>query len=241
MATPIWKDEVVVARFAEGRSARVPQAAVQLGVLLHLVGSLTPPPRRILDVGTGDGLLLGALLEAHPASVGTGVDFSPPMLARARERLLPLAARASVCEGDLASPTWRRGLAGPFDVVASGFAIHHLPDARKRALYGEIHELLAPGGLFVNLEHVASATPRVESIWDEAIVAHQHAARQVAGEQVTRGQVRGEYRARPDRLANILAPVEVQQHWLRELGFVDVDCFWKYFERALFGGFRVRA
>ena len=57
---------------------------------------------------------------------------------------------------------------------------------------------------------------------------------------MTRDQVRAEYRTRPDRLANILAPVDLQMHWLRELGFVDVDCFWKYFELALFGGFRAR-
>jgi SAM-dependent methyltransferase len=162
------------------------------------------------------------------------------MLARARERLQPFAGRASVSAGDLASPAWRRELEGPFDLVISGFAIHHVTDPRKRALYGEIHDLLAPGGLFLNLEHVASATARVESMWDEAVVDHQHAARRAGGEEVTRDQVRAEYRTRPDRLANILAPVDLQMHWLRELGFVDVDCFWKYFELALFGGFRAR-
>ena len=43
---------------------------------------------------------------------------------------------------------------------------------------------------------------------------------------------------RPDRAANILASVEEQCHWLREIGFKEVDCFWKYFELAIFGGMR---
>ena len=41
---------------------------------------------------------------------------------------------------------------------------------------------------------------------------------------------------RPDRAANILALVEDQCAWLRTLGFRHVDCFWKYFELAIFGG-----
>ena len=43
---------------------------------------------------------------------------------------------------------------------------------------------------------------------------------------------------RPGRAANILASVEEQCRWLHEIGFQDVDCFWKYFELAIFGGFR---
>ena len=117
------------------------------------------------------------------------------------------------------------------DVVVSGFAIHHLPDVRKRALYAEIFAALAPGGTFLNLEHVASATPGVEAIHDEAMVAFRATA-QGADVQATRVA----YHARPDKADNILAPVEHQCAWLREIGFVDVDVFWKWFELALFGG-----
>jgi tRNA (cmo5U34)-methyltransferase len=236
----VWKDGSVAGRFVEARAARVPETRTQLQVLLHLLGCLPAPPRRLLDVGAGDGILLATLLEALPEASGVAVDFSPPMLERGRARLAPFGARATVVEADLASPLWRAAVGGPFDAVVSGFAIHHLPDARKRALYAEILDLLAPAGPFLNLEHVASASPRVGSMADEAMVIHQHAGRHAAGEQVTRDQVRREFQERPDRLANILAPVEEQCRWLRELGFVDVDCFWKWFELALFGGFRPR-
>jgi tRNA (cmo5U34)-methyltransferase len=234
----VWKDRAVARQFVEARAARVPETRTQLDVLLHLLGTLATPPRRLLDVGAGDGILLATLLDAWPEARGVAVDFSPPMLEAARRRLGPFAERARVVEGDLASPAWHAAIAGPFDAVVSGFAIHHLPDDRKRALYGEVRNLLAPAGVFLNLEHVASASPGVEAIAAEAMVAHQHAQRQAAGEGITREQVRREFRDRPDRLANILAPVEEQCRWLRELGFVDVDCFWKWFELALFGGFR---
>ena len=238
MPSEVWKDGSVARQFVDARAARVPETRTQLEVLLHLLACLPRPPRRLLDVGAGDGILLATLLEAFPEASGVAVDFSPPMLDRARARLAPFGGRASVVEGDLASPDWRAAVGGPFDGVVSGFAIHHLPDDRKRALYAEIFALLAPGRPFLNLEHVASASPGVRRFADEAMVAHQHGQRQAAGERVGREQVRREFQERPDRLANILAPVEAQCRWLRELGFVDVDCYWKWFELAVFGGFR---
>ena len=117
-------------------------------------------------------------------------------------------------------------------------AIHHLPDKRKRKLYEEIYDLLSEGGVFLNLEHVSSPTPLVEEMFNAAMVEHLYMCRRERGEDVTPEKVSRDFLERPDRAANILAPVEVQCNWLREIGFVDVDCFWKYFELAMFGGFR---
>ena len=51
-----------------------------------------------------------------------------------------------------------------------------------------------------------------------------------------RAEVETNYYNRPDKAANILAPVELQCQWLREIGFTDVDCYLKIFELAVFGG-----
>jgi len=59
---------------------------------------------------------------------------------------------------------------------------------------------------------------------------------QLAGGARSRREVAAEHHARPDEAANILASVETQCEWLRELGFEDVDCYFKYFELAVFGG-----
>src|SRR6202035_2005151 len=110
----------------------------------------------------------------------------------------------------------------------SGFAIHHLSHERKRTLYQEIYGLLAEGGVFVNSEHVASPSPRLEQVFDEAMTEHLYQRRRDKGEAVTLEQVRRDFMEQPDRAANICALVEDQCHWLREIGFRDVDCFWKY-------------
>ncbi len=234
----VWKRHDVATAFVDERSAVIPDRRRQLEVLLRLLRALPRPPRRVLDLGTGDAILLATALEAFPAAVGVGLDFSPPMLERARARLTPFGTRAALVEADLGGPNWLSAVAGPFDAVISSFAIHHLPHDRKRALYAEIYGLLAEGGAFVNCEHVASPTPRVERFFDEAMGEHLWERRRDRGDAVTREQVVHEYITRPDRAANILASVEEQCGWLRTLGFQDVDCYWKYFELAVFGGFR---
>ena len=49
-----------------------------------------------------------------------------------------------------------------------------------------------------------------------------------------------EYHARPDKADNILAMVESQTAWLRDIGFMHVDCYFKWFELAVFGGQKPR-
>jgi cyclopropane fatty-acyl-phospholipid synthase-like methyltransferase len=138
----------------------------------------------------------------------------------------------------LQTPAWQAAVDGPFDVIVSGFAIHHLSHERKRTLYREIYARLAEGGVFLNAEHVASPTVRIEDMFNDAMSEHLFERRRQRGEEVMREQVHREYLERPDRAANILAPVEEQCQWLRDAGLHDVDCFWKYFELAIFGGMR---
>ncbi len=94
------------------------------------------------------------------------------------------------------------------------------------------------GGVFLNCEHVASRTSKGQQIFDDAMTTHLYQRRKEKGEEVDYEQVRRDFLERPDRAANILALVEDQCSWLREIGFREVDCFWKYFELAIFGGIK---
>jgi tRNA (cmo5U34)-methyltransferase len=170
--------------------------------------------RRILDLGTGDGRLL-ALVKSELApseKEAVAIDFSPAMLEAARKRF---AADSSVTivphNLDHPLPTL-----GKFDAVVSCFAIHHLVHERKRELYREIHGLLNPGGVFCNLEHVASPTRRL----------HEEFVRRIG------------YTVETEDPSNKLLDLETQLQWLREIGFVDVDCHWKWRELALLAGRR---
>lgn len=104
---------------------------------------------------------------------------------------------------------------GRFDAVVSSF-VNHLEHERKRSLYREIFDLLNPGGVFANFEHVASPTQRLHRAFFEAI-----------GEPI-------EHEDPSDRLFD----VHTQLEWLREIGCDEVDCYWKWLEMALLVGVR---
>jgi SAM-dependent methyltransferase len=171
--------------------------------------------RRILDLGTGDGRLL-ALVRAELARRGqllteaVAVDFSPTMLDEVRKRFSGEASVSVVGH----NMDGRLPALGRFDAVISSFAIHHLVHERKRVLYAEIHGLLNPGGVFCNLEHVASPTPRL----------HQEFLERIG------------FTVETEDPSNKLLDVETQLEWLREIGFVDVDCCWKWRELTLLVG-----
>jgi SAM-dependent methyltransferase len=247
-ASSLWQTEALTQTFLEGVRGAIPLAQAQIEVMLKIVELWCARPVRVrpvraLDLGCGDGILGRAILERFPDTELVLGDFSEAMLDRARASL-GANSRAQILQLDFSSPTWVERLGGEayfdgdvkVDLVVSGYAIHHQGDARKRALYAEIYGLLAPGGVFLNLEHVASSTPAVEGLFDEYFVDHLHAYHCAWERDTSRKEIARNYYNRPDKAENILALVDVQCDWLREIGFVDVDCFFKVFELALFGG-----
>ena len=168
--------------------------------------------RRILDLGTGDGRLLAFVRQHHPETEAVAVDFSPAMLESARKRFA-MDSRVRVLDHNMDFPL---PPLGTFDAVISSFAIHHVVHERKRSLYREIFDLLNPGGVFCNLEHVASPTQRL----------HEEFLNRIG------------FTVETEDPSNKLLDVETQLGWLREIGFVDVDCQWKWRELALLTGVR---
>lgn len=236
----VWKSDWLVKRFLEGVRGGIPYASDQIEVMLRLLAAGERPLERFLDLGSGSGLLAIAILAQYPDARAYLVDFSEPMMDAARDLLAQDISLPRFILADLASPDWTDRVAhdAPYDAVVSGFAIHHLTHERKRELYGEIYHLIVPGGMFVNVEHVASPTPWVEQQFDASVIDSLSAYQNQIGMGRSKAQVAAEYLTREDKAANILAPVEEQCQWLVEAGFDDVDCFFKYFELAVFGGRR---
>lgn len=97
--------------------------------------------RRILDLGTGTGVTASRLLAHHRAAALVGIDESEAMLAHARAALPAADLRAGRLEGDLPG--------GPFDLVVSALAVHHLDGDGKADLFRRVCGVLRPGGRFV--------------------------------------------------------------------------------------------
>ncbi len=176
------------------------------GVLVEI---LPAAPASVLDLGCGDGRLAGLVMAARDSVASVvAVDRSEPMLEAARTRFAG-DPRVSVSRHDLADPIARLG---SFDVIVSGFAIHHLEHPRKQQLFAEAARMLRPGGLFANLEVLQCATAELQRRFCDAI-----------------GRPDGDPEDR-------LAAIEPQLDWMRAAGLRNVDCVWRWHGFALLAG-----
>jgi ubiquinone/menaquinone biosynthesis C-methylase UbiE len=230
----VWQQPELAKLFLEDVRAGIPLATEQIDVLLRVVRHAVPQVERILDLGCGDGILGRTVMVQYPEAHCVFLDFSEPMIEAAKQKAD--SRRATFVVQDLSSNSWMQSLAKPFDLVLSGLAIHHLPDERKKALYQEVFDLLKPGGLFLNLEHVAPNSEWAKQVFDDLFVDSLWSHHQKCGGTRTRDEIANEWYHRPDKTENILASVELQCQWLQAIGFRDVDCFFKLLQLALFGG-----
>jgi SAM-dependent methyltransferase len=235
-----WQRQDLAKLFLEDVRGGIPLAAEQIDVLLRIVRHAIPGVRRLLDLGCGDGILGRSVIAEFPHANGVFLDFSEHMIEAAKKKVD--VRRATFVVQDLGVKTWVQSVSNhaPFDLVLSGLAIHHLPDERKKELYQEIFDLLKPGGLFLNLEHVSPQSAWAKQAFDDLFVDSLWSHHKKLGGTKTRDAIAKEWYHRPDKTENTLASVEVQCQWLQEIGFGDVDCFFKLFQLALFGGQKPR-
>lgn len=191
------------------------------------------PETSILDLGCGDGLFIQELLKSvSPAKIRL-VDGSKEMLAAAKKRLGEQAniffSQASFQEILTNDPFDEN-----FDFIYSSLAIHHLPFEEKKKLYAYGYNHLSPGGCFVHYDVVAPPSEKLEkfylAMWEQWITAHPATEKRKDLLEIPK-----KYKANKD---NIPDTMESQLKALAEVGFNDVDCYFKYGIFSLFGGFK---
>lgn len=243
----VWQGEGLTQTYLDGVRGAIPLANEQIDIMLRLIRASQPEVNWVLDLGCGDGILGTAVLDQYPKANGVFIDFSEPMLTAAKQRL-GKNPNAHTLLQDYGERDWLDKLKlhnlqfaiynSQFDVIVSGYSIHHQPDDRKKEVYTELYHLLKPGGIFINIEHVQSADPWLEKRFQELFLDKILQLQQQNGVNKTREDVDREFYSRPDKDANILASVEDQCNWLRDIGYEKVDIYLKIFELAVFGGIK---
>jgi tRNA (cmo5U34)-methyltransferase len=226
MADSIAAFSAHAAEYDSQRRRLVPCFDLFYGTAVELLGLRGGAVRRVLDLGAGTGLLSAAVLARHPNVELVLLDGAGEMLERAQERLPAGSITTVVADLRAALPR------GPFDAVVSALAIHHLEDPDKRDLFARVHDLLAPGGVFVNAEQVLAPTSwlqeRERGMWREACRAAGAPEAEIAD---------AEARMEHDRCATVPSQLE----WMGTAGFQDCDCFFKHLHFAVLAGWRACA
>jgi len=167
-----WHSTDYVAEWIKRDAARDPERRP----LLQRMLSFAPFPRNaelgVLDVGAGYGVVSEEVLQTFPASRITLQDYSQPMLDRARQRLTGRSDRLSYVLCDLVDPAWPEQVGGPFDLAVSAIALHNLRDPEKIfACYRAIHNVLRPGGCFLNCDRfVEGIEPHLAALRDAGFI-----------------------------------------------------------------------
>lgn len=215
-----WFDDTFVAAWLVDQQDRTVERLRQFAIIRSLIPRSTHEPFRYLNIGAGDGWLDELLLSRFTSAAATLVDGSALMVDRARARLASYGGRVHVVQTNLASPEWGEPVGEDFDLAVSTIAIHNLREAaRIRTLYAEVFRTLAPKALFLNLDYARPVSPVLAPLsrWAHADPEHPFLTHASGG-------------------GGSAGTVEEQLVWLREAGFAPVDCLWKEFQVALFGG-----
>jgi tRNA (cmo5U34)-methyltransferase len=232
-----WQSPEYAAAWVADAVARDPERIEQLQLLAKLIPQSHDAPIRVLDLGAGYGILTGIVLATFPLARVTLFDISQAMLDQAKPRLAAHLDQLDWALGDLTRPEWVRAVSPPYDAVVSAAALHNMADGSVIArIYGQLVPLLAPGGAFLCYDHMSAGGPRMQDQFDEVqpirrpgsgvAAGHDHAP---AGGTSTAPAAATKLRFRGSIAAHL--------GWLQTAGFAEVDCFWKGFHEAVYGGY----
>lgn len=201
----------------------VPYYHEQHEVILSLVPFAKDDKLKILDLGIGTGVLGRILLQNFPNSMVHGIDISEKMIEVCKGALKDLEGRYTLSCGDIE----KADLGADHNIIVAGLTIHHLTDEAKREFFGKIYSSLNNKGVFLIRDIIKSGSDRMNELYHR--LWRDHARRN--GFDPDKIDKNSKEQDIPTTLENHIT-------WLKEAGFKDVDCVWKYYNFAIFAAYK---
>lgn len=228
----VWKSDHMVQEWVAGSTERERRRAEPRRLMADLLPFGDDEAFTFLDLGAGTGAASQVVLERFPASRAILAEYSPQMTRAGRRALSAYEGRFTYVELDLSGGGWPDAIPTGVPAVISSLCVHHLPDGRKRELFGEIWEHLAPGGWYLNYDPVTADDPIVASAW---LLAGD---RQDPEAAARRRNPSPEERLRHENHVRYMIPLAPQLELLRAAGFEGIDVYWKQLDYVIYGGRR---
>jgi len=217
----------------------IPKRQEIFSVMVQVLPFCGEAPLRMLDLGCGTGSLAEMALARYPNATVTCLDNSPEMLEIGQAKYADQAEHIHFLLRDLEQPDWNEDLGDRYDAILSCLAIHLISDDAKRRLYRQVFQMLTPAGCFVSADRLRAATPALDALYHELWLHYiVHRTKEVLDKDVPLETVRERQRTMDASAGLKCATLEENLAWLREAGFPVVECFWKDYQRAVFGGFK---
>jgi tRNA (cmo5U34)-methyltransferase len=222
-----WKEQDRVDEYISRTDDQQDDRDAVFTLMCSLIPQLKEAKAKILDIGSGHGPVITAVLDYFPNSTGIGLDISEPMMTIGSERMARFGERFRYIMGDFGEGRLPQEIvdAGPYDIIVSARAIHHLASPEMGRLYQQIHDNLRSGGSFFNIDEASAPDQYLEELF----------------RSIRRGGVAVPYGTRmaPNRGGHSYKAT-VAEHFdhLEKAGFLSVECFWKRLNIALMGGYK---
>ncbi|WP_326596736.1 class I SAM-dependent methyltransferase [Streptomyces sp. NBC_01803] len=224
----------------------LPDREERFRVMLDTVEAQVGDQPRVLDLACGTGSISARLLRRFPGAVSTGVDLDPALLTIARGTFEG-ESRVEFVTADLTDPEWTARLPyDSYDAVLTATALHWLTADQLRTLYRQLADVVRPGGVVMNADHMpGDSTPRVhaaERAFTEARQAREKAVgvldwkewwRVVSTAPELAEQARQRFEIYGDHADGEILPVTWHLDTLRAAGFDEVTVAWASVTDAL--------
>jgi SAM-dependent methyltransferase len=228
----IWKSDRGISYWVSTAGDRERHRTDQRRLMAELLPFADDEQFTFVDLGAGTGAAARAVLDYYPGARAILADYSPQMIEEARRELSAYDGRFVYVEFDLAEGRWPAEIPEQVAVVISSLCVHHLADRRKRELFAEIRDRLAPGGWYLNYDPVAAEEAVVEEAWQRA------SDREDPEAAATRAHRSPEEQHRYENHVRYMIPLAPQLDFLRAAGFEAIDVYWKKLDYVIYGGRR---
>ena len=235
-----WQGRERAQKYEQRADLVLPKRQEMLLLIVQLIPFGRDEPLRVLDLGAGTGVPAQRVLQDFPGANVICVDKSAEMMEISCAKLAEHGDRVRFVQSDLEDPAWNNGLPDKFDAIVSALAFNLLTDGTKQRLFAQCYEMLEPYGCLVFSDRLRAADEAVDRLyldqWMDFIVRQ---TREVLGKEVTLETVTTRQRSLDEAAGVKSATLEDILAWLKQAGFAQVECYWKYFQWAIFGASKV--